>query len=100
MSVPTIWTAPTPACAEAARLPAGPARFPPGRGKVCAFGVRAQTAAQDPAQEKQDPAQEKTFDVPPGICYNNQAHPAGPQRPAGNIWSITQEVEEVALERA
>lgn len=93
MSVPTIWTAPVPACAEAARLPAGPARFPPGRGKVCAFGVRAQTAAQDPAQEK-------TFDVPPGICYNNQAHPAGPLRPAGNIWSITQEVDEVALERA
>ena len=51
------------------------------------------------ALQAQDPAQEKTFDVPPGICYNNQAHPAGPLRPAGNIWSITQEVEEVALER-
>ncbi len=46
------------------------------------------------------PAHEKTFDVPPGICYNNQAHPTGLLRPAGNIWSITQEVEEVALERA
>ena len=55
------------------------------------FCVRVQTAAQGPAHEK-------TFDVPPGICYNNQAHPAGPLRPAGNIWSITQEAEEVALE--
>ena len=56
-----------------------------------AFCVRVQTAVQGPAHEK-------TFDVPPGICYNNQAHPAGPLRPAGNIWSITQEAEEVALE--
>ncbi len=55
------------------------------------FCVRVQTAAQGPAHEK-------TFDVPHGICYNNQAHPAGLLRPAGNIWSITQEVEEVALE--
>ena len=47
----------------------------------------------------QGPVHEKTFDVPHGICYNNQAHPAGLLRPAGNIWSITQEVEEVALER-
>ena len=46
----------------------------------------------------QGPVHEKTFDVPHGICYNNQAHPAGLLRPAGNIWSITQEVEEVALE--
>ena len=47
----------------------------------------------------QGPVHEKTFDVPHGICYNNQAHPAGLLRPAGNIWSITQEVEEVALEK-
>ena len=95
MSVPTIWTAPAPACVEAARPSAGPDRraFRGARGKVRAFCVRAQTTVQDPAPEK-------TFDVPPGICYNNQAHPAGPLRPAGNIWSITQEVDEVALERA